>query len=63
MNFRIFDKKIMEKVTKKLIQSAPMIFILATITVLTGQLANPYQQSVAHLVYSYFILLAHFGTF
>ncbi len=53
----------MEKVTKKLIQSAPMILILATITVLTGQLANPYQQSVAHLVYSYFILLAHFGTF
>ena len=48
--FSNFWQKIMEKVTKKLIQSAPMIFILATITVLTGQLANPYQQSVAHLV-------------
>eukprot|EP00116_Pleurobrachia_bachei_P017720 sb/3477982/ len=42
MNFRIFDKKSKEKVTKKLIQIAPIIFILTTITVLTAQLANPW---------------------
>ena len=41
----------MEKVTKELIQSAPIIFILTTITVLTHHLANHDQQSVAHLGY------------
>ena len=40
--FSNFRQKIMEKVTKKLIQIAPIIFIFTTITVLTAQLANPY---------------------
>ena len=48
--FSNFWQKIMEKVTKELIQSAPIIFILTTITVLTHHLANHDQQSVAHLV-------------
>eukprot|EP00116_Pleurobrachia_bachei_P009666 sb/3469928/ len=40
--FSNFREKFMEKVTKKLIQIAPKIFIFTTITVLTAQLANPY---------------------
>ncbi len=36
----------MEKVTKELIQSAPIILILTTIIVLTHHLANHDQQSV-----------------
>jgi len=49
--FSNFRQKIMEKVTKELIQIAPIIFIFTTITVLAPQPANRYQQSVAHLVY------------
>ena len=40
--FLNFRQKIMQKVTKELIQSAPIIFILTTITVLTPHLANRY---------------------
>ena len=40
--FLNFWKKNVPKVTKKLIQSAPIIFIPTTITVLTYHLANPY---------------------
>ena len=40
--FLNFRQKIMPKVTKELIQSAPIIFVLTTITVLTPDLANRY---------------------
>ena len=48
--FSNFRQKIIEKVTKELIQIAPIIFIFTTITVLAPQSANRYQQSVGHLV-------------
>ena len=51
--FSNFRQKIIEKVTKELIQIAPIIFIFTTITVLAPQSANRYQQSVAHLVDTY----------
>ena len=48
--FSNFRQKITEKVTKELIQSAPIIFSFRTITVLAPHFANHDQQSVRHRV-------------
>ena len=50
--FSNFRQKIMEKVTKELIQSATIIFSFITITVLAPHFANHDQQSVRHLVFT-----------